>query len=173
MSPQKPAERYFRPGQFLFRENDAAESLFIIQKGSVAVKKRAGSSEVELARLFSNEVLGEMSFFDRAPRVASAVALTEVTALEIQFEALDVIYQQVPSFLKTMIAAMAERLRRTDDAMQRMKRELEKRGLGSDLSSDAIAPEEEPQSDLQSVLTRLDGVGDDSKPKGGGGKSGA
>jgi hypothetical protein len=69
-----------------------------------------------------------------------------------------------------MIAAMAERLRRTDDAMQRMKRELEKRGIGADESSDAAAEEQEPQSDLQSVLNRLDGVGDDSKPKGGSGK---
>lgn len=116
-------QRYFRPGQYLFREGEPSKSIFVITKGTVSVRKRKNALYVELARVYSNEVLGELSFFDRGPRSAGAIALTEVEALEITFESLDKIYEGIPDYVKTIVAALAERLRRANDMIRKLQKE--------------------------------------------------
>jgi CRP-like cAMP-binding protein len=111
--------KYFRTNEYLFHENDQARSLFLVKSGTIAIRKRRGTGFVELARIYSNEVIGELSFFDREPRSASAIALSEVEVLEIPFEALDKIFESVPSYMRTIVTAMAERLRKSGDLLRR------------------------------------------------------
>lgn len=85
----QPNILYFRPDQHVFREGEASKAMYLVQKGTLSVRKMKGSVHVEIARVYSNEVLGELSFFDRLPRSASAVALTEVELLEIRFDSTD------------------------------------------------------------------------------------
>lgn len=123
-APTAPKGKVFTPGTYLFREGEPSRSLFLIQRGSVGIRKAKGAAFVELARLYSNEVVGELSFFDRLPRSASAIALTEVETLEITFESLDKIYQGVPDYLKTIMASVADRLRKADDTIRRLQKEV-------------------------------------------------
>lgn len=118
-----PIQKYFRPGQYLFKEGDPSRSMYLISKGTVSVRKRKGSAFVELARLYSNEVIGELSFFDKAPRSASAVAITEVQVLEIPFEALDPVYKAFPEYIRAIMASVADRLRKADDTIRKLKRD--------------------------------------------------
>jgi CRP-like cAMP-binding protein len=127
---QKPqmsaAQKYFRPGQYLFREGEPSRCMYLIKKGTVAIRKMKGAAYVELARLYSNEVLGELSFFDRQPRSAAAVALTEVEVLEIKFDSLDKIYAGVPDYMKTIMASVADRLRKANDMIRRLQKNVVK-----------------------------------------------
>lgn len=125
MSVQKKA---FKPGSYIFREGYPAQSLFLVQKGTISIRKRTQQGEIELARVYSNEVLGELSYFDRANRSASAFVLTDVEVLEIEFTSLDKMYANVPDYLKTIIAALAERLRRADETIRQLKREYVESG---------------------------------------------
>jgi CRP-like cAMP-binding protein len=117
-------EQQFRPGQYLFREGEKSGCIYIIKKGTVAIRKRKGAAYVELGRLYSNEVLGELAFFDREPRSAGAVALTEVEVTVVPFESLDQIYTKVPDYLKTMIASVANRLRRANELIRTLQRDV-------------------------------------------------
>ena len=119
----QPTTLKFAPEQFLFRENDVSNTLYLIQQGTVSIRKRKGSGFVEVARIYEKEIVGEISFFDRLPRSADAVALTAVEAVQIDFESLDKIYTDVPAYLKTIMSAMAERLRRADDMIRRMQKD--------------------------------------------------
>lgn len=119
-----PVQRHFRAGEYLFHENDPSRSLFLIRSGSVSVRKPKPGGEVEIARIHSNEVVGEISFFDRLPRSAAAVALTEVDALEITFDGLDKIFEKVPPYIKSIIASMADRLRRADDTIRKLEKDF-------------------------------------------------
>lgn len=125
MSVQKKA---FKPGSYIFREGYPAQSLFLVQKGTVSIRKRTQQGEIELARVYSNEVLGELAYFDRSNRSASAFVLTDVEVLEIDFASLDKMYATVPDYFKTIIAALAERLRRADEAIRQLKREYVESG---------------------------------------------
>jgi len=122
MGPAAP--KYFRPGQFLFREGEPSKSMYLIKKGTVSIRKMKGPAYIEIARAYSSEVVGELSFFDRQARSAAAVALTEVETLEIEFESLDKIYEKVPDYMRTIISCVAERLRKADDTIRRLQKEV-------------------------------------------------
>lgn len=146
-------QRYFRPGQFLFREGEPSHCMFLIKKGTVAVRKRRGSGYIEIARIYTNEVIGELSFFDRQPRSAAAVALTEVEALEIDFVSLDKIYKGVPDYMKTIMASVADRLRKANEMIRRLQKDVIEEGT----ESEAPAAEAE---DAASILEATAGIGD-------------
>jgi CRP-like cAMP-binding protein len=117
-------QRFFRPGQYLFREGEPSKCMYLIKKGTIAIRKMKGAAFVEIAKVYSNEVLGELSFFDRLPRSAAAVALTEVEALEVSFDSLDKIYAGVPDYMKTIIASVADRLRKANDTIRRLQKNV-------------------------------------------------
>lgn len=117
-------QRFFRPGQVLFKEGDTSRSIFIIKKGTVSIRKAKGSAFVEIAKLYTNEVIGEMTFFDRLPRSAFAVAATELEVMEISFESLDQVYAQVPEYLRTIMAAMADRLRKANEMIRKLQKTM-------------------------------------------------
>ena len=116
----------FAPGQYLFREGDPSNSMFLVQKGTVSIRKVKGQAYIELGRVYANEVLGELSFFDRQPRSAAAIALTDVEVLEIRFDALDKVYAGIPDYMKTIMASVADRLRKANDTIRRLQKTLVK-----------------------------------------------
>lgn len=117
----QPKTRSFKPGENLFHEGQPSQSLFVIKKGTVVIRKRRGSGFIDLAKVFENEVLGEVSFFDRNPRSASAIALTEVEVIEIPFDGLEKVYSTLPDYLRTIISSLAERLRRANDRIRKFE----------------------------------------------------
>ena len=118
------APKLYKTGQFLFHEGDKPKCIYLIKKGTVAIRKVKGSAQVELARVYANEVLGELSFFDRLPRSASAVASTEVEAVEITFDSLDKIYANIPPYMKAIIASLTDRLRKANETIKRLQKNI-------------------------------------------------
>ena len=143
--------KYFRPGEVLFKEGDASRSMYVIQKGTVAIRKMKGGGYVDLAKVYSNEVLGELAFFDRQPRSATAIALSEVEVLEIDFTALQKIYDSIPHYFKTILACVADRQRKSNETIKRLQRNLVSIKDGV-VKRDAAEEEE----DTASVLAMLD-----------------
>lgn len=115
-------QKFYRQGQIIFREGEPSRSLFIIRKGCISIRKMKGNAFVEIARLYPNEIVGELSFFDRLPRSATAVAANEVEALEIPFEGMEKIYNAIPPYMRTIMAAMADRLRKANDVVRRLQK---------------------------------------------------
>ncbi len=118
-----PTSRVFKAGEALFLEGSTSQSIFIIKKGAISLRKRKGQKFVEIAKIGANEVIGELSFFDRQPRSATAVAIVEVEALELTFEALEQVYKNIPDYLKTIMASLAGRLRNANEQLKSLQRE--------------------------------------------------
>ena len=117
--------RVFLPGQTLFQEGEPSHSLFIITNGNISIRRTEKNSYIEIAKIQPNEVIGELSFFDRLPRSATAVALTTVECLEIPFESLEKMYLSVPNYFKTIVAAIAERLRNANEQIRLLEKKLQ------------------------------------------------
>ena len=122
---QTAIERSFKKGQNLFQEGNPSTCLYIIKQGIVAVRKSKGQGFIELAKIHTSEVIGELAFFDRQPRSASAVATTDVQVLEISYESLNKIYQYVPDYLKTIINCVAGRLREADEMIRKLQTNIQ------------------------------------------------
>jgi CRP/FNR family cyclic AMP-dependent transcriptional regulator len=119
--------RNYKPGQVLFEEGASSVSIFIIKKGAVSIRKIKGKSYVEIAKVQANEIIGELSFFDRQPRSATALALNDVDALEIPFESMERIYNGIPDYLKAIMASLADRLRKANEQIRVLQKQLQKK----------------------------------------------
>jgi CRP-like cAMP-binding protein len=117
-------ERRLAEKETLFVEDDPASSLFIIEEGTLAVRKRlsGGSRGPILHRLGPGTVIGEIPFFDRRERSGTITALTETKVLEISYEAVERYLEENPAdgarLLRNMGTILARRFRLLDEEIR-------------------------------------------------------
>ena len=96
----KPSTLVLERAEWIFKEGDPGDSLFLIKSGMVQIVKEINGNDVTLATLSDNEVFGEMALFSDLPRSASAQALVSVSLTNIpksfirgKFDSLDPLFQ--------------------------------------------------------------------------------
>lgn len=110
-----------KSGEAFFHEGDNADSLFILERGEVAIVKSWGGSKCLLAQFTGGDCFGEMAVLDLQPRSASAVAITDASALEISAQSLHQLYQsdikQFALIFMNLARELSRRLRICDDRL--------------------------------------------------------
>src|SRR5512145_811463 len=81
-------------GQFFFRENDAADSMFVLEAGKVAVFKTWRNEEYLLHDLGPGDCFGEMALMDLMPRSASVRAVEDCRAIQLSAASLHQVYER-------------------------------------------------------------------------------
>jgi CRP-like cAMP-binding protein len=104
-------------GEVLVREGHAVDSLFVVLDGQLAVE--AGGSNV--ATLLAGEVVGEISFVDSRPPLATVTALDAARILAVRREVLQAKLASDPrfaaNFYRALATFLADRLRATTTRM--------------------------------------------------------
>lgn len=100
-------ERKLQAGDFLFREGEAPQCMYLIKTGVISLITQKRGRTIELIRVQSGQLLGELAFFNREPRTASAKALTPVEVLEIPFNEVQQEFESFPIWVKTMLNTMS------------------------------------------------------------------
>jgi NADH:quinone reductase (non-electrogenic) len=72
---------HYEPGETVFNEGDAGDSLYMILSGRVEVLKRFGAEPRVVRTLGPGEYFGEMALLGRHPRSATTRALTQLDVL--------------------------------------------------------------------------------------------
>ena len=106
----------YKAGEIIFRYGDAGESGYSIIAGVVEVFIERDREAVILGRVSSGEFLGEMAILDRAPRSASARAVTDVTAQEFNHEELIALIASKPETARRVIERLNGRLRSMNES---------------------------------------------------------
>jgi CRP-like cAMP-binding protein len=105
-------------GDMLFDEGDPGDRLYVITAGKIKLGRTAPDGrENLLAILGRGEMFGELSLFDPGPRTAGASAVTDATLLELGHDDLEPWLTGRPEVATHLLAALARRLRRTNEAM--------------------------------------------------------
>ncbi len=105
-------------GDVLFTEGEAGDKLFLIESGKIKLGHTASDGRESLiAVLGAGEMLGELSLFDPGPRTATAVAVTNAKVLWMGHEALLPWLVGRPDLAVSLLASLARRLRRTNEAL--------------------------------------------------------
>jgi CRP/FNR family transcriptional regulator, cyclic AMP receptor protein len=104
----EPDTEQHRAGTVLFREGERGESMFVILDGQVELRVNGTMFET----LGPGGVLGEMALIDQSPRVATAVALTDVSLARIPEKRFLFMVRETPHFALQIMRLMADRLRR-------------------------------------------------------------
>ena len=107
--------------EYVFRENETGDTLFIVQKGLISMK-RSITPDVEKEIFMANEgmVFGEFSFMDIGDRSASALVLEDTELLALKRDEFEAFIAENPSIgtkiYSNLLYILVERLRRTNDA---------------------------------------------------------
>jgi len=122
----------FVSGETIFYENQPAESIYIIQTGSVEISKLSNGKDdeyVPFVTLTTGNIFGEMSFLMKTETNASAVARQPTTLYRIKREDFDEIVEEYPKLgcklYQGICQILVYRLRRTDEKLASIAPELE------------------------------------------------
>ena len=100
-------------GQYFFRENDPANSMFVLERGAAEVIKGWQGHDTVLHRLGAGDCFGEMALIDGAARAATARAKTACEVAPITEKSFLFLVHETPFFAIAVMRALAERLRRS------------------------------------------------------------
>ena len=112
-------QRFFRRGEVVFAAGQVDGELMVILQGCVDILvPHSQGRDVRLARIRRGGMLGELSFLDRAPRAATAVATEDVLLGVLSRERFETFARDYPEagrrVLTNLALDMAFRMRRTN-----------------------------------------------------------
>lgn len=96
-------------GDFIMREGEAADSLFIVRSGRIEVLDE-GPPEVLIRMLRRGDVIGELALLRQGTRSASVRARRDAELLELGRDAFEALIQEAPSFALGLTRAMGAQL---------------------------------------------------------------
>ena len=116
-------EEVFVSGEYIFREGEHGNRLYLICSGEVRISRDVpGSGEEALAILKPGALFGEMAVFDRSERSTHAISNGGTTVLTIarpDFEmALDFNRELAYKVLWAVTRVLSGRLRNTNDSLR-------------------------------------------------------
>ena len=116
-------EQSFVSGEYIFREGESGNRLYLIVEGEVRISRQVpGSGEEALAILKAGSLFGEMAVFDRSERSTDAISnggTKVITIMRSDFELLldfnrDIAYK----VLWALVRILSTRLRSTNDSLR-------------------------------------------------------
>ena len=103
----------YRSGQFVVREGDPGEALYLIREGQVRVTTTREGHEVELAILGPGACIGEVALLTGQPRTATVVTLESCTMLCFHKNQIEEILQAYPKVRKLLESVVMGRAKST------------------------------------------------------------
>lgn len=110
--------RDYPAGAVLFREGDSGDAMYVIQSGSVEIRRLIGDQERVLAVLPAGEFLGEMALLNRRPRSATAVVREPSRLLVIDGRTFEQMLRGRVEIAVRMIRTLAARLERANQQVE-------------------------------------------------------
>lgn len=102
------ATMQYDDGDIILKQNDKNTALHIISEGSVSIVSHIMDHDMEIERLYKDDVLGDLSFIDSDPASADVIADGKVTISVIQVKDIETIIRNDPLFYGRFYHAIAK-----------------------------------------------------------------
>lgn len=107
----------FKKGDYIFREGEAADVMYMIHKGKVQISKGMGTFDEKIRILGEGEFIGEMAVINSMPRSANALAVEDCVLIKMDRESFGKTIQKNHEFSVSVIQLLSDRLRETDEML--------------------------------------------------------
>jgi CRP-like cAMP-binding protein len=114
-----PERLTFRPGDVIFRQDDAGECAYFIEEGTVEIERETDGRTLKLGTMQKGRLLGEIALIDRGVRSGTAVARTNVTCLLITSEHFDGYMSGLDPLMRMIIGTLIKYVRTNNEMLQR------------------------------------------------------
>jgi CRP-like cAMP-binding protein len=117
----------YKPGEFIFFEGDIDFHFYIIDSGEVQIfTKNNQGARINIATIEPGESFGEFALLDRAPRSASAQALTEVSLFKVSEKGFENLLEELPVWASSMLRNFAVRLKNMNQVLKTVPQFMKK-----------------------------------------------
>ncbi len=103
--------KVIKRGEYLFREGDKLNSIFVIQSGGLSQCLVKNKKPVDLFQIGANQVLNEGVLYGSGTATTSALATTEVKYLELPADIFKTQIDGTNPIIRTLVKSLVERLR--------------------------------------------------------------
>ncbi len=112
------ARESYQAGQFIFLEGDRDTHFYIVEEGRVEIFSSPGGKHLKLSEVGPGESFGELAFLDRAPRSASARAITPVELVKVSEKGFEELLATLPGWASGMLRSFAARLKSMNEKLK-------------------------------------------------------
>ena len=109
---------HHRKGDYIFREGDEGDEMYIIQTGRVSIQKVIGGKKTPISVLEKGDFFGEMSVLERLPRTADAEALEDADLITINSQTFGEMIRSNPEIAVRMLRKYSMRMREFSDQLE-------------------------------------------------------
>lgn len=110
----------YKSGDFIFLEGDRETHFYIIEKGNVQIfTKKDGGERINICEISEGEAFGEFALLDKAPRSASAKALTDVVLVKVSQEGYEKLLADIPVWASSMLRSLITRLKNMNSLIKK------------------------------------------------------
>ncbi len=113
--------RTFETGEYLFRQGEDGDCMYVIQEGEVEIVANHEGKPVRLAVRGPGEFLGEMAIFEREKRSADARALTHLRVISVDKRNFLTRVHEDPSVAFRLVQQMSRRVRELSQEVARAR----------------------------------------------------
>lgn len=104
--------REYNAGEFVYREGDTPENIYLIEDGLVGLVNMAMNGQETLLRIFGNDyIFGHRSLVAEEKHHASAMVLRKSKILALCFHSVHEINDNMPEFLPVILKILAKELK--------------------------------------------------------------
>ena len=100
----------FKKGEIIIRQGGEPKMAYLIKKGSVRVWKKDAENEIEIARLGSNQIIGEMALIVGYNHSANVTALEDTVLHAYSTKTINTLLARNHPLVNRIIVALVERL---------------------------------------------------------------
>lgn len=104
-------ERSYEDGELIFEEGDEGRDLYIIQEGTVLIKKKSQVGDLVLVEMGRGDFFGDMALLQGIPRFASAYAKGKTKLLILQPGGFLLKIRRDPTFAFEMLQQLSARVK--------------------------------------------------------------
>jgi len=145
-----------KKGEYIFREGDEADSLYLIHKGKIKICKSTDRSEKRIQVLGEGEFVGEMAIINSLPRSADAIAMEDSELIKMNRESFNATIEDNHQFALSFIKFLSSRLRDTTEQLAALTENDRDQHVFSEMMKDMINFGKKDQSGNWTLL-KLDG----------------
>lgn len=107
-------DKIFEKDKFIIRQGESAQAAYLIKNGLVKVYRMEGDREIEVARLSSGEIFGEMALIEKRHHSMNVKTIIETEVALIRPETIHKKIRTADPLLRAILMSVMQRLTRMD-----------------------------------------------------------
>ena len=113
--------KVYQDGEYIIREGEVADCMFVIQEGQVEVLTGSEGRKLRLAVRGAGEFVGEMAIFERQVRSADVRAVGTARVLTVDKKNFMRRIHEDPTLAFRLVETMSRRIRELSEEVARLK----------------------------------------------------